>query len=96
MSIFTAMKTAVLCAVLGMPLFAEDVAGDAEQGSEIYAKRCAHCHGVSIDMVLAPEDAPRLAAFLSSHKTRFDQNRSDQDNADLAAYLVSLSPLQRN
>ena len=96
MSIFAAMKTAALCAVVGTPLFAEDITGDAEHGAVLYAEGCARCHGVSIDMVVSPEDAPRLATFLASHKIRFDPSRSEQDNADLAAYLVSLSPTQRN
>lgn len=73
-----------------------DLFGDTARGAEIYAERCARCHGVAIEMILAPEDAPRVAAFLASHKTRLDQDRTDQDNADLAAYLVSLSPTQRN
>ncbi len=90
------MKTAALLVVMGAPLFAGDVTGDAENGAVLYAESCARCHGVSIDMVVSPEDAPRLASFLASHKIRFDPSRSDQDNADLAAYLVSLSPLQRN
>ncbi len=87
---------AIGLAAMGVPLWADDLVGDAEQGAAIYAERCARCHGASIEMVLAPEDAPRVAAFLAGHKTRFDQNRTDQDNADLAAYLVSLSPAQRN
>ncbi|WP_460273840.1 c-type cytochrome [Celeribacter sp. ULVN23_4] len=73
-----------------------EVFGDPARGAEIYAERCARCHGVAIEMILAPEDAPRVAAFIASHKTRLDQDRTDQDNADLAAYLVSLSPTQRN
>nr|WP_319251697.1 cytochrome c [uncultured Celeribacter sp.] len=78
------------------PLVADDLTGDSARGAELYAERCARCHGVSIELVLAPEDGPRVATFLASHKTRFDQTRTDQDKADLAAYLVSLSPLQRN
>ncbi|PTQ68006.1 cytochrome c [Celeribacter persicus] len=77
-------------------LVVEDLTADAARGAEIYADRCARCHGVALEMILAPEDAPRVAAFLATHKTRFDQDRSAQDNADLAAYLVSLSPTQRN
>lgn len=73
-----------------------DLVAETARGAEIYAEKCARCHGGTIEMVLAPEDASQIAAFLASHKTRFDQDRTDRDNADLAAYLVSLSPTQRN
>ncbi|WP_417261028.1 hypothetical protein [Celeribacter sp.] len=103
MSIWSTKETTRRCGfafvvLLGsaVSLGADALAGDAEQGAVIYAERCARCHGVSINMVVSPEDAPRLATFLASHKIRFDPIRRDQDNADLAAYLVSLSPLQRN
>lgn len=97
MSIWSTKETIRRCSVACVALLgsavsleADALTGDAEHGAVLYAEGCARCHGVSIDMVVSPEDAPRLATFLASHKIRFDPSRSEQDNADLAAYLVSL------
>jgi mono/diheme cytochrome c family protein len=71
-----------LMMLMAQPLYADPV-GDADQGAMVYAQSCARCHRdvALLDLTqVTPED---LTLFLTSHRTR-----SDQDRADLVAYLL--------
>lgn len=78
----------VLMMVMAVPLYADPV-GDSAQGALIYAQSCARCHRDVAQLDLASATPEDLMLFLTRHRTR-----SDQDRADLVAYLLPQAPPQ--
>jgi len=75
-----------LMMLMALPLYADPV-GDAEQGAMIYTQSCARCHRDVAQLDLSQATPEDLTLFLTRHRTR-----SDQDRADLVAYLLPQSP----
>lgn len=82
----------VLMMVMAVPLCADPL-GDSAQGALIYAQSCARCHRDVAQLDLASATPEDLTLFLTRHRTRSDQG-SDQDRADLVAYLLPQAPTQ--
>lgn len=78
----------VLMMVMAVPLYGDPV-GDSAQGALIYAQSCARCHRDVAQLDLASATPEDLMLFLTRHRTR-----SDQDRADLVAYLLPQAPPQ--
>jgi len=72
-----------LMMLMAQPLYADSVSGDADQGAMVYAQSCARCHRDVALLDLTQVTPEALTLFLTSHRTR-----SDQDRADLVAYLL--------